>query len=1072
MTDGAHSLDRRDDRSVCSRCGHELDQGVIARKSREVRKHVTVLFNDIVGSTVLTEQLDAEVISSIGSRFHQMARELLERYGASVEALGDGVKAVFGLPLLHEDDGIRAVYAAAELHQMLPSVNDELERRHGIRIDLHTGVHTGEIVTGEGAVPGGEALAHTISVAHRIMEAAGRGQIVMSHATHELARASIEAEALNPLRLKGVKDPLRAWRLLAIRADRLTGSRRAPAQLVGRAPEIGSLRAAYARTVGRRVWRVVKILGDAGVGRSSLVDGFTRELSRDPELNPPPRILWGQCWSYFNGIAADPIAQIVRQAAGIQYDDTTREAGVRLRALAGDDERLAARIAPLLGLPGSPGEPNETWRALRRLLELMASQQPLILVVDDLHAAGPSVLETVAQLAASPSHAPILLLCTIRSESLDNLPGWGAHLQEIDSFRVPLLDREQAHELIRRLLPDPKPDPEVVERIGERAQGNPLQVKELIASLADGRPETDAPRPVSVDDVARLRPAANLEAVLESRLERLPSSEQQVIEAAAVIGASFTLEQVAALCPTLQSSAVLDVLSALEQEDLLVFDVDQERFTLRPRYAHIAYRRLTKQLRIDLHVHYASLLESDAEYEEVPPDVDARTGFHLDMAYQYQQELYGDEDPLTRELRHRAGAHLAAAGHVFSKQLFSDPSTVKQLERTTQLLPEQLPVGRQARLDLANLLQEEQPERALLFYKEIMEAAGGGRDRPVELQAQLGRMEVDWFHNFQGDWNEGCADVTRLLTELTEPVSRAKAWRLLAHAYAAIGRAKDAVDAVREASRIVAQTDDRRLEAKILELACVLLFWGPGHLDDVVRQIQRLAARAEEQGLYDLQASALSILARATAMLGDIGHASELLQQARSIRPARKDLLIIGTDVISEGMVELLDNRLEAAEQILRDGYEWLRQRDASVALASVAVMLARVHLRRGNDDSAERLIYEARQVAVETHFDAQIKWRSLQAIVDARRGRHSVAKSLAREAGTLAKRSGQPDTQAEALLDLAEVLLLDNQRSEAAQAARKALRVYQERGSRVLADRVQEFLARLEAPSSERPAD
>jgi ATP/maltotriose-dependent transcriptional regulator MalT len=174
--------------------------------------------------------------------------------------------------------------------------------------------------------------------------------------------------------------------------------------------------------------------------------------------------------------------------------------------------------------------------------------------------------------------------------------------------------------------------------------------------------------------------------------------------------------------------------------------------------------------------------------------------------------------------------------------------------------------------------------------------------------------------------------------------------------------------------------------------------------------------------------------------------------------------LTIGTDVISEGLVEMLDGQFETAEQVLREGYDWLRQRGAHTALAILAVMLARVHLRLGNDNQAQRFIEEAREVAVETQFDAQIKWRSLQALVEARQGDYEIAHRLAVEVSTLAEQSGQPDTQAEALLDLAEVLLLASRREESVEAARKALGIYDQRGSANLVRKVERLLASLSA--------
>jgi class 3 adenylate cyclase/tetratricopeptide (TPR) repeat protein len=1064
MTTGLQDKGNQAGTRLCSRCGHELARKGTAPRSREIRKRVTVLFADISQSTALTERLDPEIADMVGERFRHVAKRTLERYGATVEVGGDEAKAIFGVPRLHEDDAVHAVWAATMLNDALAGLNEELERHHQVRLNLHTGVHTGEIVSVEGAAAeSSKALSLTISVSHRFMEVARPNDIVMSSTTYELVRHVVEAEHLPPQQLKGLQDPASAWRLLSINPDVVIEPQRPPLPLIGRAPELDILRAGYARAVSRRIWRVVRVLGDAGVGRSSLVEGFIKTLSEDPGLTPSPLVLWGRCLSYLSGVQASPISQMVRQAAGIQRDNTTDEALKRLLKLLRHDELLATRVAPLLGLPGSPGGPQETWHALRRLFELLAHRQPLILVVDDLHAAPVTVLQTLEDLAASPPGATVLLICTIRSESLEDLNAWGARLPEVESFRTPELTSDESHQLIMRLLPGPPFDLAMVEWVARRAHGNPLQIKELIASMSENSPPAALRMsPTGVDNLNEPRPAANVEAVLAARLDGLPSAEQTVVEAAAVIDAPFTVVEIGPLCPAMESEAVAGAVRALERKELIVSDAGQERYALRVRYRNVACRRLTKERRLELHIAYANWLENELE-ERDEPELDAKIGSHLDAAYQYRVELHPQEQ-VTADLARRAGEHLAAAGHSQLTRLFPDPSTARLLERATGLLPRHFPSWRRATLDLANLLQEEQPERALVLYDQVLETAGAIGDRSIEHQATLGRMEVIWFRSFEGDWNEGCDEVSRLLQEIADPLSRAKAWRLLAHAHAAAGRAEDAVKAVKEASRIVRQANDPRLEAKILELASVVLFWGPTPLDDVVTETRRFAAWAEEHGLYDLQASALSILSRATAMQGDIGRAQELLHQARSIRPARKDLLTIGTDSISNALVEMLAGELEAAERTLLESYESLRQRNARVAFASVAVMLARVRLQLGRTEEAARTALEAKEAAVESHFDAQIKWRSLLALVRARRGEQEAAEQLARQAVALADKSGQPDTRAQALLDLAEVLEAGGNSQKAAEAARRALGIYEWRGSPILAERVREVLARLRA--------
>jgi class 3 adenylate cyclase len=195
---------------LCSRCGHELARRETPPKTREIRKRVTVLFADISRSTPLTERLDPEIADVVGERFRHVATKTLERYGATVEVSGDEAKAIFGVPKLHEDDAVHAVWAAAKLNEALTELNEELERHHRVRLDLHTGVHTGEILSVEGAAESSKALAHTISVSHRFMEVAHPNDILMSRMTYDLVRHVVEAEQLPPQRLKGLKNPASA----------------------------------------------------------------------------------------------------------------------------------------------------------------------------------------------------------------------------------------------------------------------------------------------------------------------------------------------------------------------------------------------------------------------------------------------------------------------------------------------------------------------------------------------------------------------------------------------------------------------------------------------------------------------------------------------------------------------------------------------------------------------------------------------------------------------------------------------------------------------------------------------
>src|SRR6266516_1214631 len=209
--------------AVCPRCGQENPEGfrfcgacgaalVELPDTREVRKVVTVLFSDVVGSTPLGEQLDPESLRRVMARWFGAARVVLERHGGSVEKfIGDAVMAVFGVPRVHEDDAVRAVRAAAELRDALAGLNDELERDFGVQIDVRTGVNTGEVVTGtEERLATGDV----VNIAARLEQAAQAGEILLGDTTRRLVRDAVDAEQVEPLELRGKTESLVAWRLL------------------------------------------------------------------------------------------------------------------------------------------------------------------------------------------------------------------------------------------------------------------------------------------------------------------------------------------------------------------------------------------------------------------------------------------------------------------------------------------------------------------------------------------------------------------------------------------------------------------------------------------------------------------------------------------------------------------------------------------------------------------------------------------------------------------------------------------------------------------------------------------
>src|SRR3990170_5749329 len=236
------------DARFCSVCGAELAAPAI----EDVRKTVTVVFCDLVGSTSLGEQLDPESVRRAIGRYFDEARAAIERHGGTVEKfIGDAVMAVFGIPRLHEDDALRAVRAAAELRDAVTALGDELERELGVRIETRIGVATGEVVAGDHSSGQAFVTGDVVNVAARLEQAAGPREVLLGERTYELVREAVRTEHAGPLTMKGKSDPVAAWRLLE-----LTGAPAVPRALdtpfTGRERELATLFEALERAVESR----------------------------------------------------------------------------------------------------------------------------------------------------------------------------------------------------------------------------------------------------------------------------------------------------------------------------------------------------------------------------------------------------------------------------------------------------------------------------------------------------------------------------------------------------------------------------------------------------------------------------------------------------------------------------------------------------------------------------------------------------------------------------------------------------------------------------------------------------
>jgi class 3 adenylate cyclase len=616
----------------CNSCGARL--GAIPPSTGEARKVVTVVFADVVGSTSLVERLEPESARRVLDRYFEVMHAIVERHGGTVEKyIGDAVMAVFGIPTLHEDDALRAVRAAGGMRDALSVLNDELGGSFGVTIDIRIGVATGEVVARDPALGQAFVTGDAVNVAARLETTAEPGEILVDQPTYHRVRAVVGAQPLGRVAVKGKADPIPVHRLLVVDAS---SARRLDSVFVGRVTELALLSETLADVVGERATRLVTVIGEAGVGKSRLVEEFLRER---PEV---VAVIRGRCLPYGEGITYWPLKEAIAEAAGLDAGDSAAVARERIRGLvasSADADLIVERIAEAIGVAEVVPEHRGTTWAVHRLFEEVTRQRPLVVVFDDIQWAEPVFLDLVESVAEQ-GEVPLLVLCMARPELLELRMPWGTEPARIVLLE-PLSDEESGR-LVDNLLAGAELDGAALATIVEAADGLPLFVEELVAMLIeDGSLRRDDGRWVA-DDLARVGVPAGIHALLAARLDRLEAPQRAVLQRGSVEGQVFHRGAVEALSPESVRAGVEVLLSELVLRALIEPAAEELSNGDAFRFHHlllrdVAYDSLDKQERARLHARFADWLDEQAgerasEYDEI-------VGYHLEQAIRYETEL-------------------------------------------------------------------------------------------------------------------------------------------------------------------------------------------------------------------------------------------------------------------------------------------------------------------------------------------------------------------------------------------------------------------------------------------------
>jgi class 3 adenylate cyclase/tetratricopeptide (TPR) repeat protein len=635
----------------CAACGTPVQPD--EAQPHRARKTVSIIFSDLVDSTTLGEELDAESLREVMDEYFEAMRSVLERHGGVVEKfIGDAVMAVFGIPRTHEDDALRAVRAAVEMRGTLAALNEHLSMSRGVTLRSRTGVNTGVVVVGDGL--GGQRLAtgDAVNVAARLEQAAAVDGIVLGADTLRLVGRYVRASPIGPLRLKGKSATIDAWQLDTLDED---GNRPPPASrraLVGRRAQLAEIEARFARAASEGRVESVLVLGEPGVGKSRLV----REIV--DRLDPTSAVLSARCRPY-GTTSMWPVAEWLTDLSG--RPEPIGLAGLRAMADAVPREERAAvldRVGSLLGLTTSASPLEESSWATARLLVSASSPRPLVLLVEDLHWAEESLLDLLERLTLYPYPDGALILATARSELLET-PSVTSSRSQMNLVHLPALGAAESDQLIDEVLGGSSLSTSARELLHRAAEGNPLFVEQALASWMEEGVLAPAAGGWTVADAgldARL--PATVSAIFAARLDRLPADERALLGAASVAGLTCDGRALPAMLTSLGQAALDDLVESVVRRQLLVPLGSETTGTLAFTHAclrDVAYELTLKSDRARLHERFARWVERD----DGTSGNDGRVGHHLAEAHRYRTVLR-HADSHTSTLARDAADHLLA----------------------------------------------------------------------------------------------------------------------------------------------------------------------------------------------------------------------------------------------------------------------------------------------------------------------------------------------------------------------------------------------------------------------------
>jgi class 3 adenylate cyclase/tetratricopeptide (TPR) repeat protein len=642
--------------------------------SSDERKLATILFADLVGSTALADSEDPERVRVLLDRFYDVMAEEIERTGGTVEKFaGDAVMAVFGAPVALEDHAERALHTALAMRGRLAQLHESLS--------LRIGVNTGEVVVGRSRAGSSFVSGDAVNVCARLEQAAEPGEILAGERTVTAAGGAFEFGSARDVDAKGKPAPVAARPVLrALSLARPRGIGELGSVFVGRDAELEVLGATYRRAVAGREPHLVTIVGEPGVGKTTLVRELWARLGQEQQA---PVLRTGRCLPYGDGITYWPIGEILKEQFGILESEEPEQVMTRLAG------REVLGVALGFDVAGKvhPIDVRERLHAgVVELVEELGAEASLVTLVEDVHWAEDDLLELLERVVHD-ARAPLVVLATARPELFDRRPNWGGGRRNATTIWLEPLPPDSTSLMLAGLLATELPAA-LRDLVVARAEGNPFFVEELVRSLVEAGALERRNGDWQVNDIAEgVSVPDSVQAVLAARMDRLGPSEKAALQAAAVVGRTFW------------HGPVLHLLEG-ETPD---FGLLEERDFIRRRggstlageteYAmkhaltrDVAYSSIPKARRGRLHAAFAAwMVENDRANDEHA----SLLAYHLAEAVRPEDAdlAWADDLPGMERLRAEAVRWLRRAGEL-ARSRYEMEEAIELFTRAAELTPD------------------------------------------------------------------------------------------------------------------------------------------------------------------------------------------------------------------------------------------------------------------------------------------------------------------------------------------------------------------------------------------------